>query len=114
MTHLIHLTLLALSYLHLLLLAFFYYHTGLTGPEEDGRGELFPGARMLGIRSVGSEDLSKFCARHHVWQVMREEVLEPLIAAVTTVGRDEVAASPVGEALGEILSVSVSYDTELT
>ncbi|KAL8280638.1 hypothetical protein RQP46_006961 [Phenoliferia psychrophenolica] len=102
-THIIHSLLLAISYLHLLVLAFFYYHTGLTGSQGGGSSVLAFAAACLGIRNVGDEPLSEFCQRHHIWNKMREEVLEPLIAAVTTVGRDEVAVSPVGEALEYIV-----------
>ena len=97
LAHISHLILLAFSYLHLLALAFFYYYSGLTG---DAQPERVAGAKWLGIRNVGSEPLGAFCRRHRIWRGMQEEVLEPLIAAVTTVGRDEVAESPAGEALG--------------
>ncbi|KAM0750455.1 hypothetical protein T439DRAFT_326421 [Meredithblackwellia eburnea MCA 4105] len=98
-----HLVLLSFSYLHLLLLSFIYHRLGLLNPTEED-SEFSPGMAKLGLRNVSFEPLNDWCRRHWVWETMRIEVLEPLIAAVATVGREEVGLLPVGEVLGYIVS----------
>lgn len=56
-----------------------------------------------GLNTDPSETLGAWCARNHIWSEMREAVLEPLVAAVTTVERDAVVNLPVGDVLGEFL-----------
>lgn len=87
---------------HLLFLAFFYNLTGLTGREKSTTGSWT--AQALGIRNVANEPLDQWCTRHKVWKGMRQEVLEPLYAAVSTVGRAEVGALPIGEILDYIVA----------
>lgn len=96
--HLVHLALLALSYLHLLILAFAYVHFGLTDVRPRP-GPLPSLARLAGWRHVGSEGLRGWCARHGVWSGMVDEVLVPLWAAVATVDRGTAEEMPVGEVL---------------
>lgn len=90
---------LTLSYFHLLVLAFFYSKTGLTRRRKETSVW-----EQLGVRSVASEPMSEWCDRHWIGRGMRKEVLEPLYAAVSTVGREEVGALPVGEILEYIVS----------
>lgn len=94
-----HMLLLAFSYLHLLLLAFFYRFTYLQ--QTSWMGEVLACA---GLNTDPSETLGAWCARNHIWSEMREAVLEPLVAAVTTVERDAVVNLPVGDVLEYITS----------
>lgn len=98
--YLLHLVLLSLSYLHLLLLAFFYSSAGLTGRSTARGNTARRIADLLRLPSVADEPVEEWCRRHWIWNGMMEEVLVPLYAAVSTVGRIEAKEMPVGECLG--------------
>lgn len=106
LAYLFHLALLSLSYIHLLLLAFFYTSAGLLRPSASRRAEPNWARRiadLLQLSSVGDESVEEWCRRHWVWTGMQEEVLVPLYAAVSTVGRNEAREMPIAECLGEFL-----------
>ena len=95
--YLLNVLFLAIAYFHLLFLAFFYNYTGLTARKESRSTVVW---RLLGWKNVGMEEMESWCTRHRIGKGMREEVLEPLYAAISTVGREEVGQLPVGEILG--------------
>ena len=99
--YVVNVVLLAIAYFHLLFLAFFYNYTGLTARKDSRRALVW---RMLGWKNVGLESMESWCGRHRIGNGMRKEVLEPLYAAISTVGREEVGSLPVGEILGQSLS----------
>lgn len=88
--YILDLLVLTISYIYLLGLAFFYYGTGLTK-----RGS----STFMGVNGVADETMKSFCDRHWIGKKIRNEVLEPLYAAVSTVGREEVELLPVAELL---------------
>ena len=95
--YLLNVVFLAIAYFHLLFLAFFYNYTGLTARKDSRRALVW---RLMGWKNVGLEPMESWCTRHRIGKGMREEVLEPLYAAISTVGREEVGQLPVGEILG--------------
>lgn len=110
----VHLILLSLSYLHLLLLAFVYVNAGLTRHPKRASGfsrqrrrsrvELWTTrlAKWLALTNVSNEPVESWSNRHWIWVPLQEEILVPLYAAVSTVGRHQAKRMPVGECLGGI------------
>ncbi|GAA5912855.1 uncharacterized protein JCM6883_004856 [Sporobolomyces salmoneus] len=101
--YLVRLIFLAISYFHILFLSFFYVKLGLTQTRESIH------LPLIGrIENVGTESLENWGQRHGVRKEMMQGVLEPLMAAVCTVGVEEARGMPVGEALEYITSTFLS------
>lgn len=115
LSYLFHLVLLSLSYLHLLLLAFFHSSAGLTRRSSSPAARASTARRIadaLRLPNVSDEPVEAWCGRHWLWSGMVEEVLVPLYAAVSTVGRIEAREMPVGECLGQSSALFQSTTTD--
>ncbi|SCV67419.1 BQ2448_5030 [Microbotryum intermedium] len=86
-------------YVYLLLLAFAYSWMGLTS-RTSRRYWL---RERLGLDRLATESVDEFCERYWIGDRMKNEVLVPLYAAVSTVGRQQARDMPVAECLGELL-----------
>lgn len=101
LSYLFNITLLAFAYFHLLLLAFFYSSTGLTNGRQRTKRSFW---ERIGFQNISEETLDHWCRRHKISARLRNEILEPLFAAISTVGRDEVGELPIAEILDYIVS----------
>ncbi|CEQ40305.1 SPOSA6832_01910, partial [Sporobolomyces salmonicolor] len=106
-TYIVHLILLALSYLHVLLLSVLYVRLGLTRSRPSFTFAI-PFCLSRTLPNVALETLEAFCARHKISKSMEQEVLIPLMAAVCTVGVGQAREMPVGEALEYISATFLS------